>query len=95
MAEERAVYGTITTGLGAWDRLISADRFLQMNLVRSHAVGVGPDLPDDVVRAMMLARANTWQSATPARGHRSCACCSTCSAGIVPASRRRGRWGQR
>ncbi|MCO5180975.1 MAG: histidine ammonia-lyase [Candidatus Promineofilum sp.] len=61
VAEERAVYG-ITTGFGRFkDRLISADevRQLQLNLVRSHAVGVGPDLPDDVVRAMMLARANT------------------------------------
>lgn len=61
VAEGRAVYG-ITTGFGRFkDRLISADevRQLQLNLVRSHAVGVGPDLPDDVVRAMMLARANT------------------------------------
>ncbi len=59
--EGRAVYG-ITTGFGRFkDRLISTDevRQLQLNLVRSHAVGVGPDLPEDVVRAMMLARANT------------------------------------
>lgn len=61
VAEGRVVYG-ITTGFGRFkDRLISADevRQLQLNLVRSHAVGVGPDLPDKVVRAMMLARANT------------------------------------
>lgn len=61
VAEGRAVYG-ITTGFGRFkDRLISPDevRTLQSNLVRSHAVGVGPDLPDDVVRAMILARANT------------------------------------
>ena len=61
VAEGRAVYG-ITTGFGRFkDRLISADevRELQLNLVRSHAVGVGPDLPDDAVRAMILARANT------------------------------------
>lgn len=61
VAEGRAVYG-ITTGFGRFkDRLISADevRQLQINLVRSHAVGVGADLPDDVVRAMILARANT------------------------------------
>ncbi|MGZ8475740.1 MAG: histidine ammonia-lyase, partial [Candidatus Limnocylindria bacterium] len=31
---------------------------LQRNLVRSHAAGVGPALPDDVVRAMLLLRAN-------------------------------------
>ncbi|HRO23797.1 MAG TPA: aromatic amino acid lyase, partial [Promineifilum sp.] len=61
VAEGRAVYG-ITTGFGRFkDRLISPDevRQLQLNLVRSHAVGVGPDLPDDAVRAIMLARANT------------------------------------
>lgn len=61
VSEGRAVYG-ITTGFGRFkDRLISAEevRQLQLNLVRSHAVGVGPDLPDEVVRAMLLARANT------------------------------------
>ena len=61
VAEGRAVYG-ITTGFGRFkDRLISPDevRQLQLNLVRSHAVAVGPDLPQLVVRAMMLARANT------------------------------------
>ena len=61
VAEGRAVYG-ITTGFGRFkDRLISPDevRQLQLNLVRSHAVGVGPDLPEDAVRAIMLARANT------------------------------------
>jgi len=61
VAEGRVVYG-ITTGFGRFkDRVVSADevRQLQLNLVRSHAVGVGPDLPDEAVRAMMVARANT------------------------------------
>jgi len=61
VAEGRVVYG-ITTGFGRFkDRVISADevRQLQLNLVRSHAVGVGPDLPEPVVRAMIVARANT------------------------------------
>ena len=31
---------------------------LQINLVRSHAAGVGDPLPVDVVRAMMALRAN-------------------------------------
>jgi histidine ammonia-lyase len=31
---------------------------LQRNVVRSHAAGVGPPLPREVVRAMMLIRAN-------------------------------------
>jgi histidine ammonia-lyase len=54
-------YG-ITTGFGRFkDQLISPDlvKQLQINLVRSHAVGVGPELSDRVVRAMMLVRANT------------------------------------
>ena len=61
VAEGRVVYG-ITTGFGRFkDRVVSADevRQLQLNLVRSHAVGVGPDLPEEAVRAMMVARANT------------------------------------
>jgi histidine ammonia-lyase len=54
-------YG-ITTGFGRFkDKIIDADetRQLQQNLVRSHAVGVGPILPETTVRAMLLARANT------------------------------------
>ncbi len=61
VAEGRVVYG-ITTGFGRFkDKIISADQVkqLQVNLVRSHAVGVGPELPAEVVRAMLLVRANT------------------------------------
>ena len=61
VAEGQVAYG-ITTGFGRFkDRLITADqvRQLQLNLVRSHAVGVGPQLPAEVVRAMLLVRANT------------------------------------
>jgi histidine ammonia-lyase len=61
VAESQVVYG-ITTGFGRFkDRLISPDevRQLQLNLVRSHSVGVGPNLPVEVVRAMIVARANT------------------------------------
>jgi histidine ammonia-lyase len=59
--EGRVVYG-ITTGFGRFkDKIISPaeTKQLQLNLVRSHAVGVGPDLPETVVRAMLLVRANT------------------------------------
>ena len=52
------VYG-ITTGFGAFrDRVIPADQLaqLQVNLILSHCVGVGTDLPREVVRAMMLCR---------------------------------------
>ena len=54
-------YG-ITTGFGRFkDQIVSADetRQLQVNLVRSHAAGTGPDLDGTVVRAMLLCRANT------------------------------------
>ncbi|HEX9265853.1 MAG TPA: aromatic amino acid lyase, partial [Candidatus Limnocylindria bacterium] len=56
-----AVYG-INTGFGDLSMVrIPHDelRALQRNLVRSHAVGVGPALPEDVVRAILLLRANT------------------------------------
>ena len=55
------VYG-INTGFGdlATVRIPHDDlRALQRNLVRSHAVGVGSSLPEDVVRAILLLRANT------------------------------------
>ncbi len=61
VAEGRVAYG-ITTGFGRFkDKIISADevRRLQLNLVRSHAAGVGPELEAPVVRAMLLIRANT------------------------------------
>lgn len=54
-----AVYG-VNTGFGFLaDVRISADeiRLLQRNLIRSHAAGVGPPLSTEVVRAMMLLRA--------------------------------------
>jgi histidine ammonia-lyase len=49
-------YG-INTGFGSLSRQRIPDpqlRDLQTNLIRSHAAGVGPPLPPDVVRAMML-----------------------------------------
>ncbi len=58
---DRIVYG-ITTGFGALastriDR--SQAEELQINLLRSHAAGVGNPLPDEVVRGMMALRART------------------------------------
>jgi histidine ammonia-lyase len=61
VAEGAVVYG-VTTGFGALaDRSIAtADvERLQENLLASHAAGVGESLPRDVVRAMLLLRANT------------------------------------
>jgi histidine ammonia-lyase len=60
VAREEVVYG-INTGFGALSEVtIPANelRELQLNLVRSHACGVGEPLPDTAVRAMMLHRAN-------------------------------------
>ena len=54
------VYG-VTTGFGKFAQVAipPAHRVeLQRNLVRSHAAGVGDPLPTDVVRAMLLLRAN-------------------------------------
>ncbi|MFN0151478.1 MAG: histidine ammonia-lyase [bacterium] len=61
VAEGRRVYG-VTTGFGALsDVNISPDdaRALQLNLLRSHAAGVGDALPADVVRAMLALKLNT------------------------------------
>jgi histidine ammonia-lyase len=61
VAEGAVVYG-VTTGVGALaGRTIDpADAArLQENLLLSHAAGVGEALPRDVVRAMLLLRANT------------------------------------
>ena len=61
LSSGRPVYG-INTGFGIFaDRRIP-DRdsaALSRNLILSHAVGTGSDLPDEVVRAAMLVRANT------------------------------------
>jgi histidine ammonia-lyase len=69
VAAGEVVYG-VTTGFGALattfiDPADSAR--LQENLLLSHAVGVGPHYPRDVVRAMLLLRANTL-----ALGHSGC-----------------------
>ncbi len=55
------IYG-VTTGFGALSETrITLDQAtqLQTNLIRSHACGIGEDLPTDVVRALMLLRLNT------------------------------------
>ncbi len=76
VATGRVSYG-INTGFGAFaNRRISARevRQLQYNLVRSHACGTGDTLPADVVRRILLLKANSL-----ARGY------SGIRAGIVDA----------
>jgi histidine ammonia-lyase len=63
------VYG-INTGFGKLAEVrISSDQLeqLQLNLLRSHACGVGEPFAEDVVRAMLLLRANVL-----ATGHAGC-----------------------
>ncbi|MDR4945667.1 histidine ammonia-lyase [Neobacillus cucumis] len=60
VSESRVVYG-ITTGFGKFsdvliDRTYVQD--LQLNLIRSHACGVGEPFPEVVAKAMLLLRAN-------------------------------------
>ncbi len=60
IARGEVVYG-INTGFGALSEVTIPNeelRELQINLVRSHACGVGDPLPEKVVRAMLLHRAN-------------------------------------
>jgi histidine ammonia-lyase len=60
VAREAVVYG-VNTGFGklADVRIVREEiDALQLNLVRSHACGIGPPLSEPEVRAMMLLRAN-------------------------------------
>ncbi|MDQ3798482.1 MAG: aromatic amino acid lyase [Acidobacteriota bacterium] len=61
LAENAIIYG-VTTGFGAKaDQIISREdaKELQINLLRSHATGVGKNFPRRMVRAIMLIRLNT------------------------------------
>lgn len=58
--QEKAVYG-INTGFGSLAQVkIPSDKLseLQINLLKSHACGVGEKLPKETVRAMMALRVN-------------------------------------
>ncbi len=61
LLDEGAVIYAVNTGVGdlVSSRIPKKDlRTLQLNLLRSHACGVGEPYPEEVVRAMMLLRAN-------------------------------------
>jgi histidine ammonia-lyase len=60
MKAGRTVYG-VNTGFGDLAQVTIAKKDLsrlQLNLIRSHSAGVGPPFSSEVVRAMMLLRAN-------------------------------------
>ena len=66
LQEGAAVYG-VTTGFGQLEsvRIPPEDAArLQLNLLRSHAVGSGPPLPEEIVRGMLLLLASSLR-----RGH--------------------------
>jgi histidine ammonia-lyase len=66
LRESRTVYG-VTTGFGALSEVIvppAEARQLQMNVLMSHAAGVGPPLDVETVRAVMALRVKDL-----ARGH--------------------------
>ena len=84
---KKAVYG-VNTGFGLLsDVKIEKNKLaqLQLNLIRSHAVGVGNPLPLPEARAAMLLRANTL-----AKGHSGCSLAlvekiiEAINAGLVP-----------
>jgi histidine ammonia-lyase len=90
------VYG-VNTGYGSLARVRIAPEAisaLSWNLVRSHAAGVGPRIPDDQVRAMMVLRANAL-----AKGVSGCrpalvdTLCRMLEHGIVPEVPSRGSCG--
>ncbi|MDR2671321.1 MAG: histidine ammonia-lyase [Oscillospiraceae bacterium] len=61
LASDRPVYG-INTGFGELSKIFISPQereTLQRNLILSHCSGVGPHLPEDVVRAAMLLRVNS------------------------------------
>lgn len=99
---ERMVEGdepvyAVNTGVGYLsDQRVEAAEIeqLQKNVVRSHACGVGEPLPADVVRAMMLVRANVlakgYSGIRPAVARR---LCSLLNKGVTPVVPSRGSVG--
>ena len=96
LASGAAIYG-INTGFGKLANVrIAPDQLdqLQANLVRSHAAGVGAPLPVDVVRAMMLLRANVLLRPTSGvRPGLVDALLALLNAGIIPAVPEQGSVG--
>jgi histidine ammonia-lyase len=96
VADGATVYG-VTTGFGdlADVRIDAAQTAeLQRNLIRSHAAGVGDPLPVDVVRAMLVLRANTLAiGLSGVRVDLAELLCSMLNAGVTPLIPSRGSVG--
>ncbi len=88
IAEQRVVYG-MTTGFGEFANVFipakDVER-LQENLIISHSAGMGPLLPDEIVRAMMILRINALAKGfSGIRESTLDALIAIVNAGIVPA----------
>ncbi|MEO8448780.1 MAG: histidine ammonia-lyase [Gemmatimonadota bacterium] len=87
VAHGKTMYG-INTGFGKLANVRIAPTALeqlQVNLIRSHAAGVGGPLPRDVVRGMMLLRANVLVRPTSGvRAELAQALVALANAGILP-----------
>ena len=87
VSEGHVVYG-VTTGFGRFaTTTISRDRVeeLQRNLLRSHAIGVGAPLAPDLVRCMLLLRAQSLAiGASGVRPELIDALLALLNAGVVP-----------
>ncbi len=96
IADGTPIYG-ITTGFGALDgrAVASCDRDrLQLNLIRSHAAGVGEPMAADEVRAMLTIRANCLAGGqTGVRPATLDALLGLLNAGVIPRVPRRGSVG--
>jgi histidine ammonia-lyase len=96
VARNEVVYG-VTTGFGKLsDVHIPAAQLaqLQVNLVRSHVAGVGPELPEAEVRAMMLLRANVMAKGfSGARPDVPDLICAMLNAGVWPVVHEQGSVG--
>ncbi|MCK6502516.1 histidine ammonia-lyase [Myxococcota bacterium] len=94
--EDAPVYG-VNTGFGSLARVrIPADQraLLSLNLLRSHAAGVGPATPVPAVRAMMLLRANALsKGASGCRPLLVETICRMLDAGLTPVVPSRGSCG--
>ena len=89
-------YG-VNTGFGRFVSHSIPDELteeLQLRLLRSHACGVGPPYPDEVVRAAMLLRANTLAKGYSGAGIETVELLVDClNAGILPVVPSRGSVG--
>lgn len=96
VSSDAPIYG-INTGFGSLARVrIPAESAaaLSRNLIRSHAAGVGPAAPPDVVRGMMLLRANALaQGASGCRVELVETLLAMLAADVVPVVPRQGSCG--